>query len=153
MTTFSLTKKSVAPLHIMVPFPHSPVSRTPRTLKILKLNDVKTPSVVRGGLKLQSRTCLFESVRVNVLGDVVVIATLHRQFFQLWLISFYENGSSIVTNFIPAGGEIFKNYGDEWLLARPEYVEQQLPLVSDYVQVQQFLDRFSRSIESLYRYQ
>jgi hypothetical protein len=69
---------------------------------------------------------------------VVVIATLQARYTDS---SFFHNGSFSVTNFIPAGGEIFIYYGDEWFFARPEYVEQKLPLVSDYVQVQQFLDR------------
>jgi hypothetical protein len=54
--------------------------------------------------------------------------------------SLYHNGSSLVTHSIPKGGELFKNYGDDWFYQRTEYTG---PVVSDYQKAQRLLQEFS----------
>jgi hypothetical protein len=59
----------------------------------------------------------------------------------------YHNGSSIVTHFIPAGGEVFKSYGDKWFERRLEKFPPNFPVPSSYHLAQRFLQRFKRHIK------
>lgn len=49
-------------------------------------------------------------------------------------ISPYDAGPSYVSRNIPAGGEIFKYYGDMWFITREDRFGQ-LPLIEDYIRI------------------
>jgi SET domain len=53
----------------------------------------------------------------------------------------YYNGVGIVRRSIPVGGEIFKDYGDDWFTWRPE-VFGNIPLSMDYVAAVELLQTF-----------
>jgi hypothetical protein len=58
----------------------------------------------------------------------------------------YHNGTTpILYRDIPAGGELFKFYGDSWFQTRPDWF-QNLPLSEDYPRAQHLLDAFGRLI-------
>lgn len=52
----------------------------------------------------------------------------------------YKGGASHASRFIPAGGELFKDYGDTWFLTRDAF--QGIPVVSDYNHAQELLLAF-----------
>jgi hypothetical protein len=56
----------------------------------------------------------------------------------------YHNGSTpIILRDIPAGGELFKHYGDWWFETRPSLFKT-APLTDDYPRAQRILDAFGR---------
>lgn len=59
----------------------------------------------------------------------------------------YHNGSSVVTHFIPAGGELFKSYGDKWFERRLDKFPPNFPVPSSYNLAQRFLQRFKRHMK------
>jgi hypothetical protein len=59
-----------------------------------------------------------------------------------------SDGSSIVTEPIPAGGEIFKHYGDEWFYSRPGYSNLTWGFY-DIPKALCLLDEFSRRIPNV----
>eukprot|EP00980_Cylindrotheca_fusiformis_P002888 scaffold674_cov126-Cylindrotheca_fusiformis.AAC.27 len=59
----------------------------------------------------------------------------------------YHNGSSVVTHFIPAGGELFTSYGDRWFEMRLEKFPPNFPVPSSFEQAQRFLQRFKRHVK------
>jgi len=54
----------------------------------------------------------------------------------------YHNSSTIVTHFIPAGGELFKSYGDEYFLSRKKL--ELVPVWEDYPQAEEFVGLFNK---------
>lgn len=53
----------------------------------------------------------------------------------------YSGSKTFASSAIPAGGELFKFYGDNWFESRPETFGN-IPLSSDYVRADQLLRRF-----------
>jgi hypothetical protein len=51
----------------------------------------------------------------------------------------YHNGTTYVTRYIPAGGELFKMYGDSYFESRPHKFGLDLPLVGDYPRAENIL--------------
>jgi SET domain len=53
----------------------------------------------------------------------------------------YYNGLSYAKRYIPAGGEIFKHYGDEWFISRQD-IFGNIPLTDDYTAINVLIRRF-----------
>jgi hypothetical protein len=51
----------------------------------------------------------------------------------------YHNGTTFVTRNIPAGGELFKMYGDQYFESRPNKFGPDFPLVGDYPKAENIL--------------
>jgi hypothetical protein len=51
----------------------------------------------------------------------------------------YQNVTSYASRHIPAGGELFKYYGDSWFKTRPQMFEGNLPLLNDYPMAEELL--------------
>jgi hypothetical protein len=51
----------------------------------------------------------------------------------------YHNGTHYASRHIPAGGEVFKFYGDEWFTGRPESFDGNFPLRGDYTVAEEIL--------------
>jgi hypothetical protein len=51
----------------------------------------------------------------------------------------YHNGTTYVSRHIPAGGELFKFYGNEWFLSRPEIFDGDFPIREDYAVAEEIL--------------
>lgn len=61
-------------------------------------------------------------------------------------ITLYHNGTTpVVYRDIPAGGELFKFYGDSWFESRPNLFHH-LPLSEDYPRAQTLLESFGRLV-------
>lgn len=54
----------------------------------------------------------------------------------------YQNCSTIAKEFIPAGGELFKHYGDQWFTGRQD-IFGLMPLLEDYPRAEQFAIDFN----------
>ena len=52
----------------------------------------------------------------------------------------YFNSTTIATHRIPAGGELFKHYGDKWFASRWQF--RKVPLSTDYPRIQELLHKF-----------
>jgi hypothetical protein len=59
----------------------------------------------------------------------------------------YGPGPTKVIRDIPAGGEIFKHYGDEWFLGRHQF--RKIPLSIDYLDIVQLMSNLSVKVEAL----
>jgi len=55
----------------------------------------------------------------------------------------YHNGTTYASKDIPAGGEIFKYYGDGWFTSRPEMFDDSFPLYHDYPDAQFLLGNWT----------
>jgi hypothetical protein len=51
----------------------------------------------------------------------------------------YHNGTTYASRHIPAGGELFKFYGNNWFTSRPQLFDGNLPLLDDYPLAEQLL--------------
>jgi hypothetical protein len=51
----------------------------------------------------------------------------------------YQNVTSYASRHIPAGGELFKYYGDSWFTTRPQMFDGNLPLLNDYPMAEELL--------------
>ena len=60
----------------------------------------------------------------------------------------YHNGSSIVTHFIPEGGEFFTSYGDNWFVHRLHTFPPNFPVPTSYEMAGRFIQRFQRNMKS-----
>ena len=58
----------------------------------------------------------------------------------------YHNSLTVATHDIPAGGELFKFYGDIWFSTRPVF--EGLPLSNDYPMATNILEAFSRRFQN-----
>jgi hypothetical protein len=81
----------------------------------------------------------------GILVLLVVLSEGSRPNFSRYDSS---DGSSIVTEPIPAGGEIFKHYGDEWFYSRPGYSNLTWGFY-DIPKALCLLDEFSRRIPNV----
>mmetsp|Transcript_6511 Transcript_6511/g.8463 ORF Transcript_6511/g.8463 Transcript_6511/m.8463 type:complete len:657 (-) Transcript_6511:71-2041(-) len=54
----------------------------------------------------------------------------------------YRNSSTVVTAFIPAGGELFKSYGNDYFLTRKSL--ELVPVWEDYPQAEEFVGLFNK---------
>lgn len=59
----------------------------------------------------------------------------------------YDGVPSNVIRSIPAGGELFKHYGDEWFSSRPHFGK--IPLSSDYEDILALVTDLEKTMESL----
>ena len=59
----------------------------------------------------------------------------------------YHNGTTVVTRRIPAGGELFKFYGNSWFVTRPDF--EGVPLSSNYTEAEALLKRYNETVHSL----
>jgi hypothetical protein len=57
-------------------------------------------------------------------------------------VSPYRAANTIVSRRIPAGGEVFVNYGDAWFEERPEYFEENFPLSVSFREADALLTRY-----------
>jgi hypothetical protein len=51
----------------------------------------------------------------------------------------YHNGTTYAARHIPAGGELFKFYGDGWFTTRPKLFDGNFPLQDDYPEAEEIL--------------
>ena len=51
----------------------------------------------------------------------------------------YYNGATLASRHIPAGGELFKFYGNEWFTGRPGSFDGKFPLLGDYTVAEEIL--------------
>jgi hypothetical protein len=51
----------------------------------------------------------------------------------------YHNGTTLASRHIPAGGELFKFYGNEWFTGRTESFDGNFPLLEDYTVAEEIL--------------
>jgi hypothetical protein len=61
-------------------------------------------------------------------------------------VTLYHNGTTpVLYRDIPAGGELFKHYGDHWFTSRPEWFSS-IPLTEHYPRAQELLQAFGSLI-------
>jgi hypothetical protein len=58
----------------------------------------------------------------------------------------YQNLSTVVTQYIPAGGELFTYYGDDWFLERDALIFQEIPLATDLPIAEALLEDIRSSV-------
>jgi hypothetical protein len=51
----------------------------------------------------------------------------------------YHNGTTLASRHIPAGGELFKFYGNSWFVTRPNLFDGNFPLLGDYPAAEELL--------------
>jgi hypothetical protein len=83
---------------------------------------------------------------INVDKNVPVydVSGLHRSTDPgAGAITPYHNCTTSVVQNIPAGGELFKDYGDHWFITRP-YAFSTLPLKDDFPKAETLVHKFNR---------
>jgi hypothetical protein len=81
---------------------------------------------------------------INVDKNVPVydVSGLHRSTDPgVGAITPYHNCTTSVIQNIPAGGELFKDYGDHWFITRP-YAFETLPLKGDFPKAEKLVHKF-----------
>lgn len=58
----------------------------------------------------------------------------------------YHNGTTLVTRDIPAGGEVFKDYGDGWFTSR-QHLFENIPLSEHYEEAEEWAEEFDLLLE------
>lgn len=61
----------------------------------------------------------------------------------------YHNASTYTTHEIPAGGELFKHYGDHWFTSRPWMFGEDLPLQDDYISAERMVHQLQILVKGL----
>jgi hypothetical protein len=55
----------------------------------------------------------------------------------------YHNGTTLASRYIPAGGELFKFYGNEWFESRPTLFDGNFPLLDDHTVAEEILRKMT----------
>jgi hypothetical protein len=55
----------------------------------------------------------------------------------------YHNGTTLASRHIPAGGELFKYYGNSWFETRPKLFDGNFPLLDDYAVAEEILRKMT----------